>query len=106
MTGNVGFLMAESEWARIIMEMGPLIGMMFIALRIAMVLYLGLKCRSATKRHKDALPILLFAAAFPLVLNGQLNPPTILGFAVFIGGLCLAAAKHPPEGTFAPVRRF
>lgn len=100
LTGSVGFLMGEGEWGRILMEMGPLIGLLFIVFRIALVLHIGSRARAATRRNKDALPFLLYGAALPLIFNGQFNPPTILGFAVFLGGLCLAAAAHPPIETF------
>lgn len=94
-TGDVGFLMAEGEWSRIILEMGPLIGWLFILFRVMLIINLGLQSIFATKRFRDPLPTLIFAAALPLVLNGQLNPPTILGFTVVSAGLCLSAIQHP-----------
>lgn len=97
LTGSVGFLMGEGEWGRIIMEMGPLIGSMYIIFRIILSSFIGLRAMRATRRYRDGLPFLLYGAALPLIFNGQFNPPTILGFAVFSGGLCLAAAAHPPE---------
>ncbi|HSV62971.1 MAG TPA: hypothetical protein VLH83_06465, partial [Chthoniobacterales bacterium] len=39
------------------------------------------------------LPILLYAAGFLSLLNGQFGQPTNLGFAVFICGLALAAGN-------------
>ena len=102
LTGDVGFLMSEGEWSRIILEMGPLIGWFFIIYRVALVFHLGLKSMHTAKKNKDPLPLLLFAACLPLVFNGQLNPPTILGFAVISAGLCLAASNHPPARENAP----
>jgi hypothetical protein len=39
------------------------------------------------------LPLFLFCAGFLALLNGQFGQPTNLGFAVFLSGLCLAAAN-------------
>ncbi len=102
LTGDVGFLMSEGEWSRIILEMGPLIGWFFIIYRVALVCHLGLKSMNAAQKNRDPLPFLLFAACLPLVFNGQWNPPTILGFAVISAGLCLAACNNPPPVDNAP----
>lgn len=96
LTGEVNFLLSESEWGRIIMEMGPLLGWLFIFFRISIVIYMWSVAFRATRKNQDPLPILFFAAALPLMLNGQWGPPTTLGFAVFASGLCLASAIHPP----------
>jgi hypothetical protein len=42
---------------------------------------------------------MLYCAGFLSLLNGQFGQPTNLGFAVFVCGLCLAAAntKNPVD---------
>jgi hypothetical protein len=90
--GERRFLLAEGEWERNVRESGPIIGFSFIALRIAMVIYLGRTALTALN-HENPLPLLLFCAALPEVLNGQFGVPTTLGFAVLSGGLCLAEAN-------------
>ncbi|HYE33178.1 MAG TPA: hypothetical protein VEH27_17250 [Methylomirabilota bacterium] len=91
-SGKAQFLLSEGEWGRVLMEMGPLVGLMFIAFRIMLVLSLGrLSIQSATKGH--LLPILLFGAAALPALNGQIAQPTALGFATLLSGLCLASAE-------------
>jgi len=47
----------------------------------------------------EIFPIMLYCAGFLSLLNGQFGQPTNLGFAVFVCGLCLAAAntKTPVE---------
>ncbi len=92
LTGTATFLMGESEWEKAIMEMGPMLGLGFIILRIALVIFLFRFAMSALGRG-NAMPLLIFAANFMLILNGQWGPPTILGFAVLGGGLTLAATK-------------
>ena len=88
--GHVQFLLAEGEWSRIMLESGPIFGLAFILLRVAMTVSIGLKSlRRAAKGIY--LPALLFGACGMNVMSGQLGQPTSLGFAVFGGGLCLAA---------------
>ena len=93
MTGEVGFWLAESEWGKIIMELGPALGWAFILFRIWMALKLFFTGWFSVFRHGDSLPWLLAAATILPVLSGQWAPPTILGFAVFGAGLTLAAAN-------------
>lgn len=93
LTGERTFLLAEGDWERVVRESGPLLGFAFIGLRIAILTYLGWTAWTALGR-KNPLPTLLFCAAFPQVLNAQLGVPTTLGFAVFTGGLVLAAANE------------
>lgn len=91
LTGNLAFLMGEGEWQRNILEMGPLIGLAFIGYRCAIgwhLLMVGL----ISSRRGNAYPILLLSSCVLLIINGQWGPPTILGFAVFGGGLALASA--------------
>lgn len=91
LTGERAFLLAEGDWERVVRESGPLLGFAFIGLRIAILFYLG-RIAIAALNRKNPLPALIFCAALPQVLNGQLGVPTSLGFAVFTGGLVLAAA--------------
>lgn len=97
LSGRTGFLLAEDEWSKIFLELGPILGGAFIALRVAIVAYLALKALNALLQYRDNLPILvLSAAAIPIALN-QWAPPTILGFAVVGGGLTLAALNYDEE---------
>ncbi len=92
LTGEATFLMGESEWEKAIMEMGPLLGLAFIILRICLTIYIFRFAFGALKSG-NALPLLIYAACFPLILNGQWGPPMILGFAILGGGLTLASTK-------------
>jgi hypothetical protein len=91
LTGERAFLLAEGDWERVVRESGPILGFAFIGLRVAILFYLGCASLSALNR-KNPVPALVFCAALPQVLNGQLGVPTTLGFAVFTAGLVLAAA--------------
>ncbi|MEM8549296.1 MAG: hypothetical protein AAGF10_00750 [Verrucomicrobiota bacterium] len=92
LTGERNFLLGESEWEKAILEMGPLLGFLFIIVRVAIVVFIFRYANSALSRG-NAMPILIFSSCFLLILNGQWGPPMILGFAVLGGGLALAATK-------------
>jgi hypothetical protein len=93
-TGAPWFLMGESEWERVVPEMGPFCGLLFLSARVALALYLLLCARRALSRGA-ALAWLLVPAVVPVVLMGIMEQATYLGFMVFGAGLCLAAARHP-----------
>ena len=90
--GQAGLLLSENEWLRIIAESGPLLGLGFIILRIALTGKLLMVSLRALKAGQ-VLSILLFSTVFLGMLNGQLGQPTTLGFTVVLAGLCLAAAN-------------
>jgi len=92
-SGQVGFALAEEEWGKVLLELGPVLGAFFIAFRISLTVWLGLQAWRALRGEKDNLPLLLFAATAVTVLQGQWAPPTVLGFAVVGSGLILAALK-------------
>ncbi|MDD5350264.1 MAG: hypothetical protein PHQ12_08650 [Chthoniobacteraceae bacterium] len=98
LSGERGFLLAEGEWARVVKEAGPVLGMAFLLLRVAIAAYLGWMASFAFERQRNPLPLLVFSASFLLVIQGQFGQPTALGFAVFGAGLCLAAMNAVEEG--------
>lgn len=92
--GQATYLLAEGEWARVILESGPVIGLAYLLLRLVLVAGLvGSGMRLA--RYGNPLPLLLLSACVTLLLNGQFGQPTELGFAVLGGGLTLAAMRVP-----------
>jgi hypothetical protein len=95
-TGSSGFLLAEGEWARVLLESGPILGLAYLCWRVALTFRLGWLSLRALG-YGETLPIMLFSAIFIALLNGQFGQPTILGFAVFFGGLCLASTKPGRE---------
>ena len=95
LTGRQMFLLSETEWSRVYLESGPVLGLAFIIWRFALVIWAGLLCLRALKRD-NVLPILIFSASFLPMISGQFGQPTILGFVVVGFGLALAAMK---EGT-------
>jgi hypothetical protein len=106
-TGKHEFLLAETEWTRIVLELGPLLGFAFIGWRVWLALLMVVRSWRAFLADGDGLAWLLAGAAFFPVFSGQWGPSTHLGFAVFGAGLCLAASKPvedaaPVDGRAAP----
>ena len=95
-TGSSGFLLAEGEWARVLLESGPILGLAYLCWRVALTFRLGWLSLRALG-YGETLPVMLFSAIFIALLNGQFGQPTILGFAVFFGGLCLASTRPGRE---------
>ncbi|MDX1953705.1 MAG: hypothetical protein SFY81_16160 [Verrucomicrobiota bacterium] len=88
------FILGEDEWGRIIMEAGPLFGLAYIFLRVGLFLYFLFIGLVAT-RSGNLYPLVLFGAGGLNIMSGQFGQPTTLGFAVFTGGLVLAARNIP-----------
>jgi hypothetical protein len=96
-TGEVRFLLAESEWPKIILELGPLLGVAFILFRCWLASHVMLQALGCLFRRSDSLAWLLGGAGFLSLLSGQWGQPTLLGFAVFIGGLALSATNEDED---------
>ncbi len=101
LTGRAGFLLAEGEWARVLLESGPALGIAFLLWRTLLMFYLGYRSLQSL-RQGNTLPILIFSAAFLGIINGQFGQPTSLGFSVLLGGLCLAAMNAAPSAPAGP----
>lgn len=88
--GQARFLLAEGEWARVILESGPVLGVAYLVLRVAL---LGGMLWTSVRLAKQGsvLPFLLVASCAPILAGGQFGQPTELGFAVLESGLILAA---------------
>ena len=93
LSGKVIFLIAEVEWGRLIGEMGILLGLTVIAIRIAFVFKVT-KLAYKKLRYGDFLPWLLLSFGMLVLLQGQWAQPTSLGFSTLIGGLILASVKN------------
>jgi hypothetical protein len=101
-TGTLQFLLAEGEWARVILESGPVLGLAFIALRVGIAIYLLRRALRALRERGDVLPCLLFAACVIDLTTGQWGQATVSGFAMLGAGACLASSmdegeEHEPE---------
>ncbi len=104
LTDELGFLLAEGEWARVFLEIGPVIGLFYIILSISICVYL-FKMAALSARSGNFLPMLLFGSCFLLIISGQFGQATTLGFTVFIAGLTLAASREIKNKTKSPPKQ-
>ena len=93
LTGGTKFLISEEEWGRVIGEMGAIMGLSIIFIRLAVCLKLTIH---AYKRMvaNDLLPWMLLSFALLVIPQGQWAQPTNLGFSVVIGGLLFASMRN------------
>lgn len=96
-TGEVRFVLAESEWPRIVLELGPILGAFFIFFRCWVAGHVIVSSLRKLFTEGDSLAWLLAGASFLSLLSGQWGQPTILGFAIFGGGLALSAVNEEEE---------
>ena len=93
LTGVSGtFLISEGEWGRLIGEMGPLIGILFIFFRLIISINLSLESFKKIKTG-NILPWILLSFVFVSFAQGQWAQPNTLGFSVFFTGILIAAFK-------------
>ena len=101
--GTRAFLAGENEWERVVIECGPVFGLLFMFARVGLAGYVVLRAYRAMRRNQ-VLPWLLVPAVVPLMVITIMEQPTFLGFMVFGAGLCLAAARtaerHPGYRTY------
>ena len=97
--GKRQFLLVEGDMARIILESGPILGVTYQLMRMALAAYIGARahwavsCNGRTHCH-----LLLFSGIFTVLLVGEFSQPTELGFATISAGLCLAANRPRTDG--------
>ncbi len=89
------YLIAEDEWPRLIGEMGALMGMIVIFLRVGLTIKISLACYKRLAAN-DLLPWVLLSYGLLTLLEIGWSQPTYLGFYVMIGGL-MFASLNPRE---------
>jgi hypothetical protein len=93
---------AETDWARHIVDLGPVVGVVFIVYRIAFAGWLGLRCVGGARRTNDPMPLLLFAFVGVELLYGLMTGHgSVNGYVWLFTGFCLAAAKPSFASTAA-----
>jgi hypothetical protein len=93
LAGKVVFMVAEGEWGRIIGEMGILMGLIVIGIRLRFVFQVASISYNKLKQN-DVLPWLILSNVLLVVPQGQWGQPTALGFSTIIGGLALASLRN------------
>jgi len=92
LTGDRVFLISEGEWGRVVGELGPLMGLLVIFLR----LLLGAKITLASYKklaEGDFLAWMLLSNGLLAITQGGWAQPTALGFSILISGLMFASLR-------------
>ncbi len=92
LTGKVNFLIAEEEWPRLIGEMGTLLGIFAILIRVGLSVKITAACYRKLK-FDECLAWMVLSFEILLLVKGQLGQPVSLGFFTLGGGLVIAALK-------------
>lgn len=100
-SSNVGLMLlpdkqsagvSDFEWERLITELGPLLGLAVVFLRIGLTTKIATTSFSYLKQRK-VLPWMLLSFGSLTVLQAQWAQPTSLGFCTLIGGLMVASFR-------------
>jgi hypothetical protein len=90
LTGDTQFLIAEGEWGRLVGEMGAVMGLSVIFIRLALSIKLARASFRSLKKG-NLLPWMLLSFGLLTIPQGLWSQPTSLGFGVVIGGLIIAS---------------
>jgi len=102
--GPVGF--AEDGLSRNVVELGPILGLLFILFRVSLFLWLFKKAVMAAHRYADPLPAILVGFLAPLLLFYQMTGQgSLIGYAWMYIGFAIAAVRGAsyslsPKGSF------
>lgn len=99
---------AESDLTRHVAELGPVIGLFYIAYRWGLLAFLGSRAWKAARRLRDPMAMLLLAFLAPTLFYGFVTGQgTANGYVWLFAGFCLAASRilrREPEGARGPCR--
>lgn len=85
---------AESDWSRHIVDLGSIVGVLFIIYRIAFTITIFVRALHATRLTSDPFPLLLFGYVGIGLFYGQLTGHgTVGGFLWLFLGLCMASCR-------------
>jgi hypothetical protein len=89
---GMGFLLAEDEWSRIVLELGYLLGGLYILFRIYIVYWL-FKLALLAYKNENLLPIAIFGFVGSIVLNGVMTMQgTVLVYGVLFSSFLVGSA--------------
>ncbi len=96
LSGTRGFLISEGEWGRLVGEMGALLGVSVILMRVIISFRLSVESFLRLKTG-DMLPWMLLSFALLVFPQGQWAQPTTLGFSTLIVGILIASFNEGPD---------
>jgi hypothetical protein len=85
---------AEEDWSRHVIDLGPVLALMLIAYRISFGVWLLRRSLRSALAASDPLPLLLFAYCGPALIQGQIASHGLVnGFGWLYVGFCMAAGN-------------
>ena len=93
LTGKQVFLISEGEWGRLIGEMGPLLGLSVILIRVSLTVRIAFAAYRKMITG-DLLPWILASFGLMNLAQGGWAQPTALGFGILIAGLMLSSFRQ------------
>jgi hypothetical protein len=85
----------ETDWARHMVDLGPLVGLCFIIYRLVFTWRLGAAALAATRVSQRPLPLLAFSYVGIVLLEAQVTGNGIVnGFCWLYVGICMAASRQ------------
>lgn len=94
---------SETDWAHHIVDLGPILGILFIVYRAIFTLWLAYSAVVATQRARNPLPVLLFGYVGVVLMQGQIAGNGVEnGFCWLFVGFCMAACRVTPETAAEP----
>ena len=89
--------LAETDWARHVVDLGPLLALGFIGYRLVLLGWLGARVLRASRNRPDPTPLLLYAYAGVTLLTGQITGQGAINvYGWLFTGLCIAASTPAP----------
>lgn len=93
LTGDRSFMIAEEEWPRLIGEMGPVLGLGAIFIRLGLCVKLSIISFKQLFAG-NLLPWIVLSFCLLNVPQGQWAQPTALGFSIIAAGFCIASINR------------
>lgn len=86
--------LAEEDWSRHVIELGPVLALLFILFRVSFGAWLGLRALRASLASGETLPLLLFVFCGVALIQGQITGHGLVnGFGWLYVGVCMAACN-------------
>ena len=97
--GAVPLSIAETDWARHFVDMGPILAALFILFRVMLTIQLGVQSLQAARRSGNPMSVLLFGYVGVVLFYGQISGHgSIGGYAWIFVGLLMASINLGRSG--------
>ena len=103
--GAIPLHIAEADWARHFVDMGPVLAFLFILFRVMLTIRLGVQSLQAVRRSGNPMSVLLFGYIGVVLFYGQISGHgSVGGYAWLFTGLLMASINLSRSGAQEGVR--